>query len=304
MNVTLASDASVGLTDRIAGAQAKAAVLREALPWLQRYAGAVVVIKYGGSAMEDHDVRAGFAADVALLHTVGLRPIVVHGGGPQISTLSRRLGLEPTFVHGLRVTDDATLEVARMVLMGQVNPDLVRLVRTGGAPSVGIAGTDGGLLRAEPATGPAGEPLGHVGEVTQVDPTLVMKLLDDGFVPVVATIATGPDGDLNVNADTAAGAIAAAVGAVKLIYLTDVPGLYEDLGDEGSLVSELALDRLRDLLAAGRLHEGMAPKARSIIDALDAGVPHAHVLDGRVRHAVLLEIFTDEGVGTMIAGRG
>jgi acetylglutamate kinase len=290
---------------RSAAAQDKAAVLREALPWITRFHGRTVVIKYGGNAMVDEELKRSFAADVALLHFVGLRPVVVHGGGPQISRLAADLGVTSDFVGGLRVTDAAMMDVVRMSLLGQVNPELVGLVQAAGAPAVGVAGTDAGLLRCRPAVGPAGEDLGLVGEVDHVNTQLLTDLLDDGLLPVVATVGRDAEGrDRNVNADLAAGAIAAALGASKLVYLTDVPGLYLDFGEEDSLISEVSADRLRDMLAADSLHEGMRPKVRSIVDAIDRGVPQAHILDGRVLHAVLIEIFTDEGVGTMVTGGG
>ncbi|MGH3441323.1 MAG: acetylglutamate kinase [Nitriliruptorales bacterium] len=286
---------------RASAAQQKAAVLREALPWITRFHGATMVVKYGGNAMVDEQLKRSFAADIALLHFVGIRPVIVHGGGPQISALSERLGLRPEFVGGLRVTDEATMEVVRMVLLGQVNPELVGLIQEAGAPAVGVAGTDAGLLRVRAAKGPGGENLGRVGEVELVQPRVLQQVLDDGFVPVVATVGRDVDGlDRNVNADVAAGAIAAALGAEKLVYLTNVPGLYRDLGDEGSLLSEIPASRLEAMLEADELHEGMRPKVASIVAALRDGVPHAHLLDGRVLHAVLLEVFTDAGVGTMV----
>ncbi len=288
--------------ERASAAQAKAAVLREALPWITRFHGATVVIKYGGNAMVDQDLKRSFAADVALLHFVGLRPVVVHGGGPQISAVSQRLGVEARFVDGLRVTDPETMDVVRMVLLGQVNPELVGLVQAAGAPAVGVSGTDADLLQVRPARGPAGEDLGLVGEVERVNPTVLNRLLDDGFVPVVATVGRDAGGhDRNVNADAACGAIAVALHAQKLVYLTDVPGLYQDFGDEGSLLSEIDIRRLQLMLEREELHAGMRPKVASIVAALRNGVPQAHILDGRVLHAVLLEVFTDEGVGTMIA---
>ena len=286
---------------RSSAAQEKAAVLREALPWITRFHGQTVVVKYGGNAMVDEELKRSFAADIALLHFVGLRPVIVHGGGPQISKLAGDLGVPSEFIGGLRVTDEAMMDVVRMSLLGQVNPELVGLVQAAGAPAVGVAGTDAGLLRCRPAVGPNGEDLGYVGEVETVDTTLVDDLLDDGLLPVVATVGRDADGhDRNVNSDLAAGAIAAALGASKLVYLTDVPGLYLDLGDAGSLISEISTERLSQMLAEDALHEGMRPKIRSIVDAMNAGVPQAHILDGRVLHAVLIEIFTDEGVGTMV----
>jgi acetylglutamate kinase len=298
--VTSAPDVS---TERVEVAQEKAAVLREALPWITRFHGQTIVLKYGGNAMVDDDLKRSFAADVALLHFVGLKPVIVHGGGPQISSLASQLGVSSSFVGGLRVTDEPMMDVVRMALLGQVNPEVVRLVQDAGAPGVGVAGTDAGLLQVRPAVGPAGEDLGLVGEVTAVDTTYLDEQLADGFLPVVATVGRDADGvERNVNADLAAGAIAAALGASKLVYLTDVPGLYLDFGDpeRQALMSEVSVDRLERMLADDELHQGMRPKVRSIVDAVRGGVPQAHILDGRVLHAVLIEIFTDEGVGTMV----
>ncbi|MEX2328133.1 MAG: acetylglutamate kinase [Nitriliruptoraceae bacterium] len=292
-----------GSAERVEVAQAKAAVLREALPWITRFHGETIVIKYGGNAMVDDDLKRSFAADVALLHFVGLRPVIVHGGGPQITDLATQLGVESNFIGGLRVTDQAMMDVVRMVLLGKVNPELVGLVQEAGAPAVGASGTDAGLVTVRPAVGPAGEDLGLVGEVDEVDTTYIDDLLADGFLPVVATLGRDHDGvERNVNADLAAGAIAAALGATKLVYLTDVPGLYLDFGDpeREALMSEVGVDRLERMLVDDELHSGMRPKVRSIVDAIRAGVPQAHILDGRVLHAILIEIFTDEGVGTMV----
>ncbi|MDX1509998.1 MAG: acetylglutamate kinase [Nitriliruptorales bacterium] len=287
---------------RSSAAQQKAAVLREALPWITRFHGHTVVVKYGGSAMVDEQLKASFAADIALLHFVGLRPIVVHGGGPQISETAAAFGVESTFIAGLRVTDESMMDVVRMTLLGKVNPEVVSLIQQAGAPAVGISGIDADLLRVRAARGPDGEDLGLVGEVSGVNVRVLENLLDDGLLPVVATIGRDEHGqDHNVNADLAAGAIAGALAASKLVYLTDVPGLYLDFGDEGSLVSEVSVGRLREMLAEDSLHEGMRPKVQSIVGALEQGVERAHILDGRVLHAVLLEIFTDEGVGTMVS---
>jgi acetylglutamate kinase len=291
-------------TARVEIAQEKAAVLREALPWITRFHGQTVVIKYGGNAMVDEQLKRSFAADVALLHFVGLKPVIVHGGGPQISALADKLDVPSTFVGGLRVTDEAMMDVVRMALLGQVNPEVVGLVQDAGAPAVGVAGTDAGLLRVRPAVGPNGEDLGLVGEVEHVGVGYLHELLEDGFLPVVATVGRDADGvERNVNADLAAGAIAAALGSSKLVYLTDVPGLYLDFGDpeKQALVSELSVDRLQGMLERNELHEGMRPKVRSIVSAVNDGVPQAHILDGRVLHAILIEIFTDEGVGTMVS---
>jgi acetylglutamate kinase len=291
---------------RSAVAQEKAAVLREALPWITRFHGQTIVIKYGGNAMVDGELKRSFAADVALLHFVGLRPVIVHGGGPQIGALADKLGVSSEFVGGLRVTDADMMDVVRMALLGQVNPEVVGLVQHAGAPGVGVAGTDAGLLQVRPAVGPRGEDLGLVGEVEHVDTSYLVELLEDEFLPVVATVGRDADGvERNVNADLAAGAIAAALRASKLVYLTDVPGLYQDFGrDEQSLMSEVSVGELQRMLAADELHEGMRPKIRSIVDAVRGGVPQAHILDGRVLHAVLIEIFTDEGVGTMVTSDG
>jgi acetylglutamate kinase len=291
-----------GLTDRTRVAQDKARVLREALPWITRWSGRTVVVKFGGNVSgdaADEALTATFAADVALLRSVGLRVVVVHGGGPQISAMAERLGLEARFVEGRRVTDEAMLEVVRMVLLGQVNPALVRLITAAGAPAAGIAGTDGGLLEVVAAAGGA---LGLVGDVVAVDASLLETLLDDGIVPVVATVGRSADGqDFNVNADAVAGAVAAALGADKLIYLTNVPGLYTDFGtDDASLLSTVSPARLQAMADGGELSTGMVPKVRSLLEALAGGVRHAHLLDGRVEHALLLEIFTDEGIGTMV----
>ncbi len=298
--ITTADDVS---TARVEIAQEKAAVLREALPWITRFHGQTVVIKYGGNAMVDDELKRSFAADIALLHFVGLRPVIVHGGGPQISELAAKLEVATRFIGGLRVTDAAMMDVVRMALLGKVNPEVVGLVQDAGAPAVGVAGTDAGLLQVRPAVGPGGEDLGLVGDVEKVDTTYLDDLLADGFLPVVATVGRDADGvERNVNADLAAGAIASALGASKLVYLTDVPGLYLDFGDpdKRALVSEVSVERLAGMLDDDELHEGMRPKVRSIVAAVRAGVPRAHILDGRVMHAVLIEIFTDEGVGTMV----
>lgn len=297
-------DASLS-AERVELAQSKAAVLREALPWITRFHGQTVVIKYGGNAMIDDDLKRSFAADIALLHFVGLRPVIVHGGGPQISQLAEQLGVESSFVGGLRVTDDAMMDVVRMALLGTVNPELVGLVQEAGAPAVGVSGIDANLIKVRAARGPAGEDLGLVGEVEHVDTSYLDELLADGFLPVVATLGRDAEGlERNVNADLAAGAIAAALKASKLVYLTDVPGLYLDFGDpeKQALMSEVGVERLERMLADDDLHAGMRPKVRSIVEAVRRGVPQAHILDGRVLHAVLIEIFTDEGVGTMVTG--
>src|SRR4051794_2180296 len=290
--------------DRLA-ALAKAATLVEALPWLARFHGAVVVLKYGGNAMTDPALQRAFAEDVVFLRYVGLKPVVVHGGGPQITAHLHRLGIATEFRAGLRVTTPEAMEVVRMVLVGQVNGDVVRLVNDHGPFAVGMSGEDGGLLTAEPRTLEVeGEEvdLGLVGDVSAVDPGALTALLANGRIPVVATVAGGPGGQTyNVNADTAAAAIAVALGAQKLVVLTDVEGLYASWSAEGrtgELISEIGAGELAALLP--QLSSGMAPKMEACLRAVRGGVPQAHVLDGRVPHAVLLEVFTDSGVGTMV----
>jgi acetylglutamate kinase len=278
---------------------AKAAILVEALPYIRRFAGKVVVVKYGGNAMgaEGSAELSLFAEDVVLLHSVGIRVVVVHGGGPQIGDLLRRLGKESTFVDGLRVTDAETLDVARMVLVGKVNRELVSAVNTHGSLAVGVSGEDGHFLRARPRS----PELGYVGDVEDVDPTLLRRLLDSQLIPVVATIAMDGAGQAyNVNADTAAGAIAAALGAERLVYLTDVEGIRADPSDPSSLLSTVTVAELDAMVSDGRVTDGMIPKVASCTDAVKGGVGHAHVLDGRVPHVLLLEFFTNQGIGTMV----
>ncbi len=276
-----------------------AEVLVEALPYLRRFAGSTMVVKYGGNALNDAlgDPLEVFASDIVLMHSVGLRPVVVHGGGPQISAMLQRLGMVPQFREGLRVTDRATLEVARMVLVGKVNKDIVSAVNTKAPVAVGISGEDGAFLRVT-ARDPA---LGYVGDVRSVDTTLLDKLLAEQLVPVVATIGTDDEGNAyNVNADTAAAAIAAALGAEKLIHLTNVEGIRSVAADPTTRQSHLRADDLDLLLRSGTLAGGMAPKAESCLHAVRNGVAAAHVLDGRVPHVLLLELFTEAGIGTMV----
>ncbi|HEX9854133.1 MAG TPA: acetylglutamate kinase [Acidimicrobiia bacterium] len=285
------------MKSRIASTMGKARIFSEALPFIKAYRNATVVIKYGGSAMVDDHLRSSFADDVAMLHYVGMKPVIVHGGGPQISRAMGQRGIEPQWVDGLRITDAETIRVVQSTLAGEINPDIVRLVNSHGSVSAGVNGLDGNLFVARPKD----ERLGFVGEVTAVDPGIVISLQERGYVPVVAPLARGEDGQTyNLNADTAAAALATAIGAVKLVYLTDVEGLYGDLGDEGSLISRISVSELRDLLDGGSVSSGMLPKLESCIDAIEHGVARVHILDGRVQHAVLLEIFTPEGIGTMI----
>ncbi len=278
----------------------KARTLIEALPYITRFSGKVVVVKYGGNAMLDAGMARSFASDLALMHYVGMLPVIVHGGGPQISELMRRLDQEPKFVDGYRVTGSDELDTVRMVLQ-KTNKDLVSMLNGYGDIAVGISGEDANLMRARKMTGRGGADLGLVGEVARVDPRILRELLKSGFIPVVAPIGIGEGGQvLNVNADLAASAVAASLQATKLVFMTDVEGLYEDFGDEGSLLSRVTFAELEALLNSDKLSSGMIPKVRGCVDALKAGVERAHILDGRVEHAVLLEVFTDEGVGTMV----
>lgn len=289
-------------------AQTKARTLVDALPWLEEFRGALVVVKYGGNAMVDDDLKAAFAQDIAFLRYAGLRPVVVHGGGPQIKAMLGRLGLESEFRGGLRVTTPEVMDVVRMVLTGQVGRELVGLLNSHGPLAVGLSGEDAGLFGARRKglviDGEAVD-LGLVGEVERVDPTAVEDLLAAGRIPVVSTVAPDLDADgqvLNVNADTAAAALAAALGARKLVVLTDVEGVYGDWPDRSSLLSSLSVSDARELLT--RVDEGMIPKLEACIRAVEAGVPQAHVIDGRQPHSILLEVFTNEGIGTMILPDG
>jgi len=272
-----------------------ASILVEALPYIRRFSGKVVVVKYGGNAMSSD--LATFAEDIVLLHSVGMKVVVVHGGGPQIGDLLKRLGMESRFVDGLRVTDAETLDVARMVLVGKVNRELVSAINAHGPLAVGMSGEDGAFLSASPRSAE----LGFVGDIVAVDPMLLKRLLDSELIPVVATIGIDAEGQAyNVNADTAAGAIAAALPAEKLVYLTDVEGIRKDPADPGSLMSTITVDELDAMVADGSVRDGMIPKVASCTAAVRAGVGHAHVLDGRIPHVLLVEFFTDAGIGTMV----
>ena len=283
----------------------KANTLIEALPWLARFHGSVVVIKYGGHAMLEIELQRAFAADLVFLRYAGLRPVVVHGGGPQISSMLGRLGLPVEFRGGLRVTTPEAVDVVRMVLVGQVGRQLVGLINEHGPFAVGMSGEDARLFTAERRSAYVdGEPVdvGLVGDVATVDVAAVADLVVAGRVPVIASVAPDADGVVhNLNADTAAAALAVALGARKLVVLTDVPGLYRNWPDTGSLISQIGVDELESLLPV--LTEGMVPKMEACLRAVRGGVPAAHVVDGRVPHSVLLEIFTDEGYGTMVVSR-
>jgi acetylglutamate kinase len=265
---------------------------------MRRFVGRTIVVKAGGHAMQDEVMRASFAVDVVLLKYIGIRPVIVHGGGPQIASAMDRLGLESRFVDGLRVTDDATMEVVEMVLGGKVNREIVEHVQQAGGRGVGLTGSDGGMLRVRPKRLEGGD-VGRVGEIVEVDPQVISALGDAGFVPVVAPIGTDEHGlTYNVNADEAAGALAVALSAEKLMLLTDVDGVCDT---SGTLVSQLTVEEARKLVAEGTIREGMIPKVECCIEALAGGVRRTHIVDGRVLHAVLLEIFTDDaGVGTLL----
>ncbi|WP_262405020.1 acetylglutamate kinase [Micrococcus aloeverae] len=294
--------------DRLDRAESKAEVLIEALPWIRRFAGTVMVVKYGGNAMVSEELRRAFAEDIVFLHHVGVHPVVVHGGGPQINAMLDRLGIASEFRGGLRVTTEEAMDVVRMVLTGQVGRELVGLVNSHGPYAVGFSGEDAGLLRAR-RTGAVVDgqevDLGLVGEVTGVDPTAILDVIESGRIPVVSSVAPEIDDDgeptgqvLNVNADTAAAALAAALGAAKLVLLTDVEGLYADWPDRDSLISSLTAAQLRALLPS--LASGMIPKMAACLAAVDVGVQRAHVVDGRRPHSMLLEVFTSAGVGTQV----
>jgi acetylglutamate kinase len=274
----------------------KAEVLIEALPYIRRFLDKTIVIKYGGHAMTDEDLRASFAVDVVLLKYIGLKPVIVHGGGPQIERTLERLGIQSTFVKGLRVTDDATMEVVEMVLGGSVNREIVELIQRGGGQAIGLTGNDGRMLLVRRR-----EELGRVGEVVAVDPAPIRAASEAGFIPVIAPIGVDAHGVThNVNADEAAGAIARALQAEKFILLTDVEGVRDA---SGRLIGQLTEPEIQKLVAEGTIQGGMIPKVECCLEALRGGVARAHIVDGRVLHAILLEIFTDRGVGTLLTLR-
>lgn len=280
--------------------QLRAEMLVEALPYIRQFAGKTIVVKYGGNALagtSQHDALALFAEDIVMMRLVGMCPVVVHGGGPQISALMEKLGKTTEFVDGLRVTDSETVDIARMVLEGQVNPQLVAAINVHGNYAVGVSGVDGGLIRAEARD----ERLGFVGNVTEINTGVLDGLLGDEFIPVIATIGSDATGQAyNINADTVAGRIAEALGAEKLIYLTDIEGLRSQVDDASSLIRQTTADALDSLIGDGTIAGGMIPKVTSCQDAVRGGVQRAHILDGRIAHVLLLELFTDEGIGTMV----
>jgi acetylglutamate kinase len=279
---------------------AKADNLMEALPWIKQTWGKTIVIKYGGAAMTDPKLRDSVASDIVLMKLVGINPVIVHGGGPEITSFMERLNLPVEFYQGLRVTSPEAMDVVKMVLVGKVNKELVSSINSHGRLAVGVSGDDANLIVATQKD----ERLGRVGEVVAVDITVIDNLVEDGFIPVVATVAAGDDGgSFNVNADLVAGELAAALRADKVIFLTDVDGLYRDFSDKDSLISWLTPDEAEQMIAEDQLEGGMVPKVAACEHALRHGVRRAHILNGTVPHALLLEVYTDEGVGTMIARR-
>ena len=280
----------------------RVSVLSEALPYIQRFANKRIVIKYGGSAMVDKELQSAVLRDIALLSSVGVQIVVVHGGGPEINQWLKKLGIKPVFLDGLRITDTETMDVVEMVLAGRVNKQIVSGINNHGSLAVGLCGIDGGLIEARTL---GGGTHGLVGEVSKVNTKLLTPLLDKGYVPVISSIANSHDGrSHNINADTVAGELAAALSAEKLILLTDTPGILRDEIDPSSLIEKIRLSEARELIDNEIVKEGMRPKVECIIRALAQGVNAAHIIDGRTPHALLLEVFTDSGIGTMVMGRG
>ncbi|PSO63297.1 MAG: acetylglutamate kinase [Cyanobacteria bacterium QH_6_48_35] len=277
-------------------------VLSEALPYIQQFAGRTVVVKYGGAAMRDKTLKDQIVRDIVFLSCVGLRPIVVHGGGPEVNSWLGKLGIEPQFRNGLRVTDADTMDVVEMVLVGRVNKELVSLINHAGGRAVGLCGKDGNLIKARPE-GQKG--IGFVGEVSSIDTSLVESLVNSGYVPIISSVAADQTGQAyNINADTVAGEIAAALGAEKLILLTDTPGILKDHHDPSTLITKLDIQRARGLIEEETVAGGMIPKVNCCVRSLAQGVRAAHIIDGRISHSLLLEIFTDEGIGSMIVASG
>ncbi len=281
----------------------RAQMLVEALPYIQRFNNKTIVVKYGGNAMISDELREAVIEDIVLLQLVGIEVVVVHGGGPEISDLLKRVGKESRFVNGLRYTDEETMEIVQMVLSGKVNKDLVGMFERRGGRAVGLCGMDGSMIRARRLT-EDGADYGLVGEIISIDPKPIRDALSNGYIPVISTVAAGIDGAprYNINADTAAAEVAAALGAEKLMILTDIPGLLRDVKDESTLISALRVDEVPALEAEGVISGGMIPKIQCCVDAIAGGVTAAHILDGRKKHSILMELLTDAGIGTMIYG--
>ena len=279
----------------------KAAVLVEALPYIQKFNRKVIVVKYGGSAMVDEQLKKSVISDVTLLKLVGFKPIIVHGGGKEISKWVGKVGKEPEFINGLRVTDEETMEIAEMVL-GRVNKSLVSMVESLGVKAIGISGKDGGLLKVKKKYSD-GKDIGYVGEIREVDPQILFDMMEKDFLPIICPVGLDDEfNTYNINADDAACAVARAVGANKLAFLTDIEGLYRDFNDKSSLISEIKVSEAKELIAGGTIGGGMLPKLSNCIDAIEAGVSRVHIIDGRIPHSILMEIFSDRGVGTAILG--
>ena len=279
----------------------KAAVLVEALPYIQKFNRKVIVVKYGGSAMVDENLKKSVISDVTLLKLVGFKPIIVHGGGKEISKWVGKVGKEPEFINGLRVTDEETMEIAEMVL-GRVNKSLVSMVESLGVKAIGISGKDGGLLKVKKKYSD-GKDIGYVGEIREVDPQILFDMMEKDFLPIICPVGLDDEfNTYNINADDAACAVARAVGANKLAFLTDIEGLYRDFNDKSSLISEIKVSEAKELIAGGTIGGGMLPKLSNCIDAIEAGVSRVHIIDGRIPHSILMEIFSDRGVGTAILG--
>ena len=279
----------------------KAAVLVEALPYIQKFNRKVIVVKYGGSAMVDENLKKSVISDVTLLKLVGFKPIIVHGGGKEISKWVGKVGKEPEFINGLRVTDEETMEIAEMVL-GRVNKSLVSMVESLGVKAIGISGKDGGLLKVKKKYSD-GKDIGYVGEISEVDPQILFDMMEKDFLPIICPVGLDDEfNTYNINADDAACAVARAVGANKLAFLTDSEGLYRDFNDKSSLISEIKVSEAKELIAGGTIGGGMLPKLSNCIDAIEAGVSRVHIIDGRIPHSILMEIFSDRGVGTAILG--
>lgn len=278
-------------------------VLVQALPYIKQWVGKVVVVKYGGNAMLNEDLKKAVMEDIVLLNTIGIQVVLVHGGGPEINHMLERVGKESKFVNGLRYTDAETMEIVQMVLTGKLNKDIVGILLQQGGKAVGLSGVDSGLLRAKKID-KDGADLGFVGDVTEVNPEIVRSLLDQGFIPVISTVALGEQGDdarYNINADTAAAKIAIALGAEKFVQLTNVPGVLRDVNNPDSLIKRIAREAIPSMIATGVISSGMIPKIECCLTALKGGVPRTHIIDGRVPHSLLIEMFSDRGIGTMLS---
>jgi acetylglutamate kinase len=280
-------------------AMAKAQILMEALPFIKEHFGKTVVVKYGGNAMVKPELKESVASDIVLMKYVGMNPVIIHGGGPEITDFMKKAGKEVRFVDGLRVTDAETMDIVKMVLVGKINKEIVSLINRHGELAVGVSGDDGGLIHARKMKSDVD--LGFVGEVDKINPKIIYDLIVEDFVPVIASVGAGSEGQsFNINADLVAGEMAASLKADKIIFLTDVAGIYEDFEDKDSLISELTLENCERIIDDKRVASGMLPKVKGCVSALEGGVTRAHILDGRIKHALLLEVFTKEGVGTMI----